>query len=71
MKAFVTYLKKPSPPMQRASGSTGWIELPNGQRWNPGRQYKFNAHEPVRFKRGAVIRFIAATAGRLVGSVRG
>lgn len=35
MKAFVTYLKKESPAMQLASGSTGWIELPNGQRWNP------------------------------------
>lgn len=36
MKDFVTYLKKESPAMQLASGSTGWIELPNGQRWNPG-----------------------------------
>lgn len=35
MKAFVTYLKKESPAMQLASGSTGWLELPNGQRWNP------------------------------------
>lgn len=43
MKAFVTYLKNESPAMQLASGSTGWIELPNGQRWNPGHQYKFNA----------------------------
>ncbi len=33
MKAFVTYLKKESPAMQLPSGSTGWIELPNGQRW--------------------------------------
>ncbi len=30
MKAFVTYLKKESPIMQLASGSTGWLELPNG-----------------------------------------
>lgn len=42
MKAFVTYLKKESPAMQLASGSTGWLELPDGQRWNPGHQYKFN-----------------------------
>lgn len=48
MKAFVTYLKKPSPPMQRASGSTGWIELPNGQRWNPSHSYKFNAGSTPR-----------------------
>ncbi|QUI99278.1 DUF2724 domain-containing protein [Salmonella enterica subsp. enterica] len=33
MKAFVTY-RKESPAMQLPSGSTGWIELPNGQRWN-------------------------------------
>lgn len=52
MKAFVTYLKKESPAMQRPSGSTGWIELPNGQRWNPGHTYKFNAHESVRMKGG-------------------
>lgn len=44
MKAFVTYLKKESPAMQQlASGSTGWLELPNGQRRNPSHQYKFNA----------------------------
>jgi hypothetical protein len=48
MKAFVTYLKKESPAMQLASGSTGWIELPNGQRWNPGHQYKFNTRVPRR-----------------------
>ncbi|EAX9515063.1 hypothetical protein C1984_12445 [Salmonella enterica] len=48
MKAFVTYLKKESPAMQLPSGSTGWIELPNGQRWNPGHTYKFNAHESVQ-----------------------
>lgn len=48
MKAFVTYLKKPSPPMQLASGSTGWIELPNGQRWNPSHSHKFNACQPRR-----------------------
>ncbi|AKM89539.1 DUF2724 domain-containing protein [Enterobacter ludwigii] len=36
--------------MQLASGSTGWLELPNGQRWNPGHQYKFNARSPRRPK---------------------
>lgn len=45
MKAFVTYLKRPSPPMQLASGSTGWLELPNGQRWNPSHVYKFNTRQ--------------------------
>jgi hypothetical protein len=42
MKPFVTYLKRQSPPMQLASGGTGWLELPNGQRWNPGHKYKFD-----------------------------
>ncbi|WP_439898369.1 phage filamentation protein Fil family protein [Klebsiella pneumoniae] len=31
-----------------ASGSTGWLELPNGQRWNPGHQYKFSARSSRR-----------------------
>ncbi|ENT4820540.1 phage filamentation protein Fil family protein [Citrobacter farmeri] len=48
MKAFVTYLKKESPAMQLPSGSTGWIELPNGQRWNPGHMYKFNGQQQRR-----------------------
>lgn len=48
MKAFVTYLKEQSPAMQLSSGTTGWIELPNGQRWNPGHQYKFNGRLPRR-----------------------
>ncbi|MBS0851275.1 DUF2724 domain-containing protein [Enterobacter sp. JGM127] len=48
MKSFVTYLKSESPAMELASGSTGWIELPNGQRWNPGHTYKFNGSLPRR-----------------------
>ncbi|QRG77768.1 phage filamentation protein Fil family protein [Citrobacter sp. R56] len=71
MKAFVSYLKNESPSMQRASGSTGWIELPNGQRWNPGHTYKFNANEPIRTKTGSVLRFLSTKAGRLVGMMRG
>ena len=71
MKAFVTYLKKESSAMQLPSGSTGWIELPNGQRWNPGHTYKFNAHEPVRMKSGAVLRFLSTKARRLVGCIGG
>ncbi|WP_213703288.1 phage filamentation protein Fil family protein [Klebsiella aerogenes] len=46
MKAFVTYLKHQSPPMQLASGSTGWIELPDGRRWNPGHVHKFTGYFP-------------------------
>lgn len=60
MKVFVTYLKKESPAMQLASGSTGWIELPNGQRWNPSHQYKFNARLPRR-----------SWWSRLSGAIRG
>ncbi|WP_421532907.1 phage filamentation protein Fil family protein [Lelliottia amnigena] len=59
MKPFVTYLKNESPAMQLASGSTGWIELPNGQRWNPGHQYKFNAppsRQPWWFRLFGVVR---------------
>lgn len=48
MKAFVTYLKSESPAIQLPSGSAGWIELPNGQRWNPGHMYKFNGQLPRR-----------------------
>ncbi|HBM3076868.1 TPA: DUF2724 domain-containing protein [Klebsiella oxytoca] len=71
MKAFVTYLKRQSPPVQLASGSTGWIELPNGQRWNPGHAYKFNTNEPIRMKGGSVLRFLTTKARVVVGMARG
>lgn len=48
MKSFVTYLKSESPAMELSSGATGWIELPNGQRWNPAHTYKFNGSLPRR-----------------------
>ncbi|WP_406812737.1 hypothetical protein [Klebsiella aerogenes] len=32
--------------MQLASGSTGWIELPDGRRWNPGHVHKFTGYFP-------------------------
>ncbi|ENL8545208.1 DUF2724 domain-containing protein [Serratia marcescens] len=35
MKAFAQYLKRQSPALQLASFGHGWIELPNGQRWQP------------------------------------
>ncbi|HBC0641555.1 TPA: phage filamentation protein Fil family protein [Serratia marcescens] len=35
MKAFAHYLKRQSPAPQLASFGHGWIELPNGQRWQP------------------------------------
>ncbi|AKL03082.1 hypothetical protein AB190_21945 [Enterobacter asburiae] len=68
MKAFVTYLKKESPAMQLASGTTGWIELPNGQRWNPGHTHKFNAQESGRIQRGSFLRRLSARAVRLIAS---
>ncbi|EIB8847187.1 DUF2724 domain-containing protein, partial [Salmonella enterica] len=52
-------------------GSTGWIELPNGQRWNPGHTYKFNAHESVQMKGGSVLRFLTTKTRRLLGMVGG
>ncbi|WP_409516332.1 phage filamentation protein Fil family protein [Atlantibacter sp.] len=36
-------LKHQSPTPQLPSHSNGWIELPNGRRWNPSHVYKFNA----------------------------
>lgn len=35
MKTFVNFLKRQSPPMQLASFGHGWLELPNGKRWQP------------------------------------
>lgn len=65
MKPFVTYLKRQSPSPQLASGSTGWLELPNGRRWNPGHTYKFNVdfHRPQ--KAGCVLRFVSSVAAVL------
>lgn len=48
MKPFVTYLKRQSPPQQLPSFTNGWIELQNGQRWNPSHNYKYNADMPRR-----------------------
>lgn len=48
MKAFVTYLKRQSPAPQLASDANGWLELPNGKRWNPGHQFKFTGHQVRR-----------------------
>lgn len=48
MKPFVSYLKNQSPPMQMAYGSTGWLELPSGQRWNPAHSFKFSGTTPRR-----------------------
>mgnify|MGYP000846212245 CR=1 FL=1 len=61
MKSFVTYLKSESPAMELASGPTGWIELPNGQRWNPAHTYKFNGSLP---RRSWLQRFFRLLGGR-------
>lgn len=71
MKAFVTYLKHESPAMQLTSGTTGWIELPNGQRWNPVHTHKFNAQEPARIHSGSLLRRLSGRAIRLAGMVGG
>ncbi|WP_171964812.1 phage filamentation protein Fil family protein [Cronobacter sakazakii] len=48
MRAFVTYLTEQSPSPQLNAFSHGWIELPDGQRWNPATRYKFTGHSPRR-----------------------
>ncbi|HDL7728984.1 TPA: DUF2724 domain-containing protein [Yersinia enterocolitica] len=35
MKVFANYLKQQSPSQQLSHFGRGWIELPNGQRWQP------------------------------------
>ncbi|HII2978931.1 TPA: phage filamentation protein Fil family protein [Yersinia enterocolitica] len=35
MKVFANYLKQQSPSQQLSHFDHGWIELPNGQRWQP------------------------------------
>ncbi|WP_455268759.1 phage filamentation protein Fil family protein [Rahnella aceris] len=35
MKVFVQLLKQQSPAVQLQSYGHGWLELPNGQRWQP------------------------------------
>lgn len=42
MKPFVNYLKNQSPTPQLNSHGHGWIELPNGQLWNPAIRFNFN-----------------------------
>ncbi|ELY4106279.1 DUF2724 domain-containing protein [Cronobacter sakazakii] len=46
MRPFVTYLTEQSPSPQLNAFSHGWIELPNGQRWNPATRYKFTGKSP-------------------------
>lgn len=44
MKDIASMLKRQSPTHQLPSYGNGWIELPNGRRWNPSHVYKFNTH---------------------------
>lgn len=44
MKDIASMLKHQSPTQQLPSYGNGWIELPNGQRWNPSHIYKFNTN---------------------------
>ncbi|EOL9003701.1 phage filamentation protein Fil family protein [Cronobacter turicensis] len=46
MRPFVSYLTEQSPSPQLNAFSHGWIELPNGQRWNPATRYKFTGKSP-------------------------
>ncbi|GDX05753.1 phage filamentation protein Fil family protein [Buttiauxella sp. A111] len=47
-KPFVAYLKNQSPTPQLNAHGHGWIELPNGQLWNPATKFKFNASSVAR-----------------------
>lgn len=46
MKDIASLLKHQSPSPQLPSHSNGWIELQDGQRWNPSHVYKFNGSTP-------------------------
>ena len=41
-RPFVTYLKNQAPTPQLNAHGHGWLELPNGQLWNPATSFKFN-----------------------------
>ncbi|QCT18504.1 hypothetical protein FEM41_02035 [Jejubacter calystegiae] len=45
-RAFVTWLTEQSPTPQLKAWGNGWIELPDGRRWNPGLSVKFNGQAP-------------------------
>lgn len=47
-KPFVTYLKNQSPTPQLNAHGHGWIELPNGQLWNPATRFNFVANKARR-----------------------
>lgn len=44
MKDIASLLTRQSPTPQLPSYGNGWIELPNGKRWNPSHIHKFNTH---------------------------
>jgi len=50
MICFVRYLKNQAKPPQLASFGHGWIQLPNGRRWNPGLTTR-NRGEQIESKR--------------------
>ena len=53
MKVFAQLLKRQSPAPQLASFGHGWIELPNGQRWQP-------SSSRVVFSQGCVMQPVQA-----------
>ncbi|KUQ05659.1 hypothetical protein AWI07_03825 [Enterobacter roggenkampii] len=66
MKDIAALLKHQSPPQQLPSHGNGWIELPNGKRWNPGYAYKFRAEDSIALSSGTVIRFLPSPARRFL-----
>ncbi|WP_392738480.1 phage filamentation protein Fil family protein [Serratia ureilytica] len=53
MKVFAHFLKQQSPSPQLPSYGHGWLELPNGQRWQP-------CASRVVFSRGCALQPIQA-----------
>jgi len=55
MKVFAQLLKQQSPTIQLQSYGHGWLELPNGQRWQPAASkvtFLSGQHHPmVKIKR--------------------
>jgi hypothetical protein len=60
-KPFVTYLKNQSPTPQLNAHGHGWIELPNGQLWNPATRFNFSV---PKCRRPGLIALLKRIGGR-------
>lgn len=60
IKPFVTYLKNQSPTPQLNAHGHGWIELPNGQLWNPAARFNFAI---TKYRRPGLLSFLRRIGG--------